>query len=145
MASTKLTIEGSGMQPLLATDYQLLLSSARHSIELPSSLLLRFVDTTTMAQINHATSSHNYATDVLSINYAEYTPTLAHELAAEIVICPEVAATNAAHAGQSLADELRMLFVHGLVHIAGHDHAQANDKVRFDSIVSGIIDNTKQS
>lgn len=40
----------------------------------------------------------------------------------EIVICPEVAARNAALYGATITDEMRRLLVHGFLHLLGYDH-----------------------
>lgn len=139
-ATIKLQIEGVDSQPLKASDYQKLADSAARKLELPADLQLRFVDEATMQLLNRRSSDQDYATDVLSINYNEHTPTLPHELSAEVVICPAVAAQNASKAGVSLEQELKTLFVHGLVHIAGYDHASPGQKNSFDQIAGGIID-----
>lgn len=48
-------------------------------------------------------------------------------LLGDVVICPEIAAANApAHAG-NLADELALLCVHGILHVLGYDHAEADE------------------
>ncbi|MGH9120332.1 MAG: rRNA maturation RNase YbeY, partial [Acidimicrobiales bacterium] len=40
----------------------------------------------------------------------------------DIVICPQVAAENAASAGRPTDDELALLVVHGILHLLGMDH-----------------------
>lgn len=46
-------------------------------------------------------------------------------LLGDVVICPKIAAQQApTHAG-TLDDELALLVVHGILHILGHDHAEA--------------------
>ncbi len=46
-------------------------------------------------------------------------------LLGDVVLCPSVAAANApSHAG-TLDDELALLVVHGVLHVLGHDHAEA--------------------
>jgi probable rRNA maturation factor len=48
-------------------------------------------------------------------------------LLGDVVICPAVAARNApAHAG-NYDDELALLVVHGVLHVLGHDHAEAGE------------------
>jgi probable rRNA maturation factor len=51
----------------------------------------------------------------------------------DIVICPTVAARQAASAGHSVNHEIYILAAHGLLHILGYDHANtADEKVMFD-------------
>lgn len=50
----------------------------------------------------------------------------------DIVICPTVAAAQAATASHSVNHEIFILAAHGLLHILGYDHANAADeKVMF--------------
>ena len=42
--------------------------------------------------------------------------------AGDIAISAEIASRNARHLGHSPADELRVLILHGLLHLAGYDH-----------------------
>ena len=45
----------------------------------------------------------------------------------DVVICPAVASRQAPEHGQSADDEVALLVVHGLLHLLGHDHAEADD------------------
>ena len=48
-------------------------------------------------------------------------------LLGDVVICPDVARAQApSHAG-TLDDELALLVVHGVLHVLGHDHAEADE------------------
>lgn len=62
-------------------------------------------------------------TDVLSFSQREGTPApgVVDHLG-DIVISVETAARQAHERGHSVADELRVLLVHGLCHLLGHDH-----------------------
>jgi probable rRNA maturation factor len=44
-------------------------------------------------------------------------------LLGDVLICPSVAARNAAEQGRAVADELALLVVHGTLHVLGMDHA----------------------
>lgn len=124
--------------------FQQLANLASVELELPPSITLRFVGKSSMQRMNKYSSGNDYVTDVLSINYAEATDLLPNEVPSEIVICPEAAASNAKKAHHGLVEELKLLFVHGLVHIAGYDHADTESKVEFDKIVSGIIEKAEK-
>ena len=51
-------------------------------------------------------------------------------LLGDVVVCPSVAAAQAAaHAG-TVDDELALLVVHGVLHVLGHDHAEAEERAR---------------
>jgi probable rRNA maturation factor len=44
-------------------------------------------------------------------------------LLGDVVLCPEVAAAQAAKAGHELVSELELLCTHGILHLLGYDHA----------------------
>ena len=72
-------------------------------------------------------------TDVLSFPMDELRPgTLDRPtppgLLGDIVLCPQVAETQAAGAGHALMDELVLLTTHGLLHLLGFDHAEPEDE-----------------
>lgn len=48
----------------------------------------------------------------------------------DIVICPAVATANAPDHAGTVDDELALLVVHGALHLLGHDHAEADERIR---------------
>jgi probable rRNA maturation factor len=49
-------------------------------------------------------------------------------LLGDVVLCPAYAAEQAARAGQTLAAELELLTVHGILHLCGFDHAEPDEE-----------------
>jgi probable rRNA maturation factor len=49
-------------------------------------------------------------------------------LLGDIVICPAVAQRQAPEHAGTLDDELALLIVHGILHVLGHDHAEADER-----------------
>jgi probable rRNA maturation factor len=49
-------------------------------------------------------------------------------LLGDVVLCPAYAAEQAARAGQTLAAELELLTVHGILHLCGFDHAEPEEE-----------------
>jgi probable rRNA maturation factor len=47
----------------------------------------------------------------------------------DIAISVQIACENAARYGHSLADELRILVLHGMLHLAGYDHESDNGRM----------------
>lgn len=73
------------------------------------------------------------ATDVLSFPMDELRPgTISRPapagLLGDIVICPQVAQEQADAGGHSLADELLLLTMHGLLHLLGYDHDEPDER-----------------
>ena len=52
------------------------------------------------------------------------------KLAGDIAISAEIAAANAAELGHSVETELKILILHGLLHLAGYDHETDNGEMR---------------
>ena len=46
----------------------------------------------------------------------------------DIVLCPQVAAKQALDAGHSAVEEMLLLTTHGILHLLGYDHAEAEEK-----------------
>lgn len=66
--------------------------------------------------LNRRFRNNNKATDVLSF------PSQTKGMAGDIAISLEIAASNAEALGHSLATEVKILILHGLLHLAGYDH-----------------------
>jgi probable rRNA maturation factor len=49
-------------------------------------------------------------------------------LLGDVVLCPEVAATQAVTAGHTTEDELHLLCTHGILHLLGYDHADPEEE-----------------
>jgi len=60
----------------------------------------------------------DYATDVLSFP----APVFAHGFAGDIVISADIARKNARGLRNSPTDEVKILALHGILHLAGYDH-----------------------
>lgn len=54
-------------------------------------------------------------------------------LLGDVVICPVVAAENAADHAGTFDDELALLTVHGILHVLGHDHAEPEQATRMQT------------
>ena len=72
-------------------------------------------------------------TDVLSFPMDELRPGTQEQptppgLLGDIVLCPQVAETQAQAAGHSTLDELILLTTHGLLHLLGFDHAEPDEE-----------------
>jgi probable rRNA maturation factor len=73
----------------------------------------------TLRTLNRQFRGKDKATDVLSFPAAENMP---GNRAGDLAISLETAARQAAEHGHSLRDEVRVLMLHGLLHLAGFDH-----------------------
>ncbi|HBO33639.1 MAG TPA: rRNA maturation RNase YbeY [Anaerolineaceae bacterium] len=89
-----------------------------------TSLTLRITNNRVIRQFNHAWRGENSPTDVLSFENAFTDPETGEEYLGDIVISFEKARQQAQVGGHSIQSEIELLFVHGLLHLAGFDHDQ---------------------
>ncbi|RMF89271.1 MAG: rRNA maturation RNase YbeY [Nitrospinota bacterium] len=91
-----------------------------------SELSILLVDDATMATLNQTYRGKSGPTDVLSFalregEFGEINPSLL----GDIVISLETADRQAQAAGHSLQTEVRLLLIHGLLHLLGYDHERS--------------------
>jgi probable rRNA maturation factor len=79
--------------------------------------------------LNRSYRRKDYATDVLSFPANPESPT-PHPFLGDIVIARGVARRQARAAGHAERTELRILALHGLLHLLGYDHEQDNGRMR---------------
>jgi probable rRNA maturation factor len=84
-----------------------------------------------MRVLNRSYRKKDYATDVLSFPAdPDAAPPRGPRALGDLVIARGVAARQARQAGHSLQTELRVLALHGLLHLLGYDHDDPADKGR---------------
>jgi len=72
-----------------------------------------------MRSLNHNFRHKDQPTDVISFPVAERN---GHALEGDIAISAEITAENARRLGHSAGEELKILILHGMLHLAGYDH-----------------------
>ncbi len=95
------------------------LNRARAAVGLVGGVEVLLTSDAELKRLNRSFRGKNKATDVLSFPVpAEF----GGEHAGDLAISLETAARQAEAFGHSLRDEVRVLLVHGLLHLAGMDH-----------------------
>ncbi|MCH4209854.1 rRNA maturation RNase YbeY [Bifidobacterium sp.] len=91
-----------------------------------SDLTILFVDPDPIARLHERWMSLEGPTDVMSFPMDELRPgdgkTVMEGVLGDIVICPWVAAQQAAAAGHGTMQEMLLLTIHGTLHLLGYDH-----------------------
>lgn len=88
-----------------------------------------FVSAETMTELHMQWMDLPGTTDVMSFPMDELHPGDGAEgVLGDIVVDPAVAQRQAAAAGHSTMDEILLLVTHGLLHLMGFDHADAQEK-----------------
>ncbi len=108
---------------------------------LQGGVLVHFVDSNAMQELSRIHQGKDAPTDVLSFTYdPPMCDSLDELVCGEIVICTEVAQKNAEKLKATLSVEYTTLFVHGLIHLAGYDHASQEDRKQFEALTHGIME-----
>jgi probable rRNA maturation factor len=102
------------------------LRSAQRAAGLEGEVQVLLTDDATLKRLNRTFRAKNKATDVLSFPAGPTTVFFADpdapQLAGDLAISLETAARQAEEFGHSLRDEVRVLLLHGILHLAGFDH-----------------------
>src|SRR5690348_784479 len=109
-----------------------------------AELSVLLVDSATMADLHQRWLGEPGPTDVLAFPMDELRPPppgsdradrtggsdpgSAPGLLGDVVLCPEVAASQAREATHEVSDELELLCTHGILHLLGFDHADPGER-----------------
>ncbi len=98
-----------------------------------AELSVLLVDTEAMSQLHERWMGEPGPTDVLSFPMDELRPgrdgaPSGPGLLGDVVLCPEVARSQAVVAGHTVAEELLLLTAHGVLHLLGYDHAEPDEE-----------------
>lgn len=91
-------------------------AKAQRVLRLKGEVNVRITSNRELQELNRRFRKKNKPTDVLSF------PSAVPKLAGDIAISADIAAANAAEIGHSTETELKVLILHGLLHLAGYDH-----------------------
>jgi probable rRNA maturation factor len=103
------------------------------------------VDADRMADLHVQWMDEPGPTDVLSFPMDELRPGTedgqpVQGMLGDIVLCPSVAAQQAAAAGHSTEHELRILLAHGVLHLVGYDHAEPAEEARMFTLQRSLVE-----
>lgn len=123
----------------LEADADDLLALARHVVEhqrIPADMELSIllVDADTIAGMNAQHLGKSGPTDVLAFPIDEpgESPPDTPAILGDVVLCPAVAYEQAERLSRTPQEELRLLTVHGILHLTGMDHADpASERAMF--------------
>jgi probable rRNA maturation factor len=138
-------------------DSDAVLAVARHALEEMgvnplAELSILLVDAEYMAELNHRWMDGEGPTDVLafpmdegSVDHGPGESAGEPALLGDIVLCPEMAAKQAATAGHATVDELALLTVHGTLHLLGYDHAEPDEEREMFGLQSRLLESWRSS
>ena len=126
-------------------DEQRVSALARHALSAEdvddeAELSVLFVTPDHIRKLNSRFAGNDYVTDVLAFPMTEEEEEDDELLLGDVVVCPAVAQRNATQYGHSLAGEVDVLVVHGILHLLGYDHQGDKDRVQMDARLRQLID-----
>lgn len=98
---------------------------------------LTLIGESQMRALNQQYHNKNRPTDVISLSY--FLPRMHDPFVGEIFICIAYARKQAREIRQSLSEEVRFLFIHGLLHIFGYDHEKPEDAAHMKKAANLIL------
>ncbi|MEO0024638.1 MAG: hypothetical protein RL196_1079 [Actinomycetota bacterium] len=133
----------------LEVDTDRVLTLARFALQFlrihpKSELAIVFVDEPAMEKLHIEWMDEPGPTDVLSFPMDELRPGIdgvpsEPGLLGDIVVCPQVAASQAVVAGHSTSNEICMLVTHGILHLLGFDHAEPDEEREMFGLQAQIL------
>ncbi len=112
---------------------------AHQSAPQDADLTLVLTDDAQLHELNREYLGVDAPTDVLSFPADETDPDTGARYLGRFIISVPYAARQSALVGNTLAAELQLLTVHGVLHLLGHDHAEPDEKARMWQAQSEIL------
>ena len=130
------------INPMVFSDLAVWTMDQMH-VSTHSDLSVYFIETEPMAQLHMRWMNLEGPTDVMSFPMDELRPGSGRNypegLLGDIILCPRVAADQAAAAGHSTIEEMMLLTVHGILHLLGYDHSTSADEQRMFGIQRQLL------
>ena len=114
------------------------LAHQKKSLDVNLSVVL--TDNRRLRKLNRDYLGVDAPTDVLSFPASEIDPETGARYIGDILISVPYAVKGAKQAGNSLAAELQLLVVHGVLHLLGHDHAKPKEKSKMWKAQAQILE-----
>ena len=116
----KRRVPGLGRRELTA-----FVAAACRAARLRGMVTLMVTDNRELRALNLRFKGADRATDVLSFP----APVFVRGFAGDVAVSVEIAAKNARLLGRSVSEEIRILVLHGVLHLAGYDHDTDNGEM----------------
>lgn len=113
------------------------------ALDVPTELELSLtcVDTARISELNEAYLGGEGPTDVLAfpIDSPDEVVDGVPGLLGDVVVCPAVAERQASEHGRTPGQEIDLLVVHGILHLLGHDHAEADERAEMFALTGSLL------
>ncbi|MFZ0276703.1 MAG: rRNA maturation RNase YbeY [Candidatus Sulfotelmatobacter sp.] len=102
---------------------------ARRAVRLHDTVNVLVTGSSELKSLNRRFRGADKATDVLSFPAEPVTRWRAKHVAGDVAISADIARENARRLGHSAAEEVKILVLHGILHLAGFDHERDNGEM----------------
>lgn len=123
-AEKKLVIFRKRIAGLSRSTLERFVLRARRAVHLRDTVNVLVTNSRELRSLNRRFRGVDKPTDVLSFPAAPSTNRRTRRVAGEVAISADIARKNAANLGHSVAEEMKILLLHGVLHLAGFDHEQ---------------------
>ena len=107
----------------------------RSALAHDAEMTVRIVDAEEGQALNSSYRKKNYATNVLTFDYAQ-----APMVMADLVLCAPVVEAEAKEQGKSLQEHYAHLLIHGALHAQGYDHETSEkDAIEMETLEMFIM------
>lgn len=96
----------------------------RRAIRVPDTVNILITSNSELRALNRRFRGEDKITDVLSFPAPAVQQRQIRRVAGDIAISAMIARENARRLGHSVVDEVKILVLHGILHLAGYDHEQ---------------------
>ncbi|UCC55187.1 MAG: rRNA maturation RNase YbeY [Gammaproteobacteria bacterium] len=103
-----------------------------------AELTLRIVDEAEITALNSRYRGKDGPTNVLAFPYQPL-PGVESGLLGDIVICVPVVAREAVAQGKSLEEHWAHIIIHGVLHLLGHEHKEAEEAGRMEQLETQLL------
>jgi len=107
--------------------------------EVDGDLTIVLTDDAQLQELNHDYLGIDAPTDVLSFPASETDPETARRYLGDILISVHRAEEQAHTAGHALDTEMKLLIVHGTLHLLGYEHTETEEKAHMWKTQAEII------
>lgn len=111
----------AGMSPSTLERFVL---QARRAVGLRNAVNVLVTSSAELRSLNRQFRGADKPTDVLSFPSPPATNRQSRQVVGDVAISADIARVNARRLGHSLSDEVKILTLHGILHLAGFDHEQ---------------------
>ncbi|MFZ0770813.1 MAG: rRNA maturation RNase YbeY [Candidatus Sulfotelmatobacter sp.] len=125
----KLVILKKKVAGLSASTLERFVLRARRVVRLHEGVNVLVTNSQELRSLNRQFRGKDKATDVLSFPSLPAGCGQAKQIAGDLAISADIAKQNASRLGHPVAEEIKILVLHGMLHLAGFDHERDNGEM----------------